>query len=312
MKPIKTQKNLYPGINPLLNSQLLAEAMWGSFHTTHIGVLSIVLRSQLIPIGYTADAEQSLQIRAPELILMRPRADVLIRGAESGTESSGLSSHAITIPLPEVVELSDTKPYHAIAIYPLNRETGERGEAVAWIELLSPTNKPGGRHYEAYHNKREDILDSGLVYLELDYIHESLPTVSKIPLYPQDMNAKAYRILVFDPRPSFNEGTLTYYPFGPDEAISDVKIPLLGNDFINFDFNVPYQKTYSEMLYGIERVDYSQLPPNFETYSESDRAYILSHCLALMATDDIETLRDFERLPLEEALKQYQSLLGEI
>jgi hypothetical protein len=44
---------------------------------------------------------------------------------------------------------------------------------------------------------------------------------------------------------------------------------------LTFDFDAPYQKTYTEMLYGLEFVDYSEQLPSFDRYSRADQVRIV-------------------------------------
>jgi len=69
--------------------------------------------------------------------------------------------------------------YSAVAIYQRHQP---HGDLVAWIELLSPTNKPLGRHFDAYRAKRQMLLQAQLVFVEIDLLHESPPTVN-VPSY---------------------------------------------------------------------------------------------------------------------------------
>ena len=60
---IQSVKNQYRGINDHLNSKLQSAGGWDSFHTSHISDLTKAMKAGLRPLGYTADIEQSLQIR---------------------------------------------------------------------------------------------------------------------------------------------------------------------------------------------------------------------------------------------------------
>ena len=60
-----------------------------------------------------------------------------------------------------------------------------------------------------------------------------------------------------------------------------VSIPLNAGYVFRFDFGAPYNKTFEEMLYGDE-VDYSQLPANFNLYSQDDQARIAAGMLSVL------------------------------
>src|SRR5436853_7332364 len=56
-------KNQYVGINAHLHSLWQAQGGWVEFHTRHIVHLADALKAVLLPMGYTAALEPSLQIR---------------------------------------------------------------------------------------------------------------------------------------------------------------------------------------------------------------------------------------------------------
>lgn len=57
--PIYSEKNLYPGVNPHLNSALQAQAAWSSFHSRHLNDLITALDHNL-PDGYYIGTALSL------------------------------------------------------------------------------------------------------------------------------------------------------------------------------------------------------------------------------------------------------------
>src|SRR5262245_50751774 len=120
--PVRSVKNQYLGINAHLHSLWQAEGGWNNFHNRHIGDLAGLLRQKLLPMGYTATIEESLQIRR--------LADSLHNDEDAEA------------------------PYRAIAI-------SERGvnEPVAWIELMSSSNKGTGNDAQTYGIKRKRLVN---------------------------------------------------------------------------------------------------------------------------------------------------------
>lgn len=227
------------------------------------------------------------------------------------------------MPLPELLTFDepDLKTYRAVAIYEMTNDLMEHGEPVAWIELLSPSNKPPHSDFENYDRKRKRVLQSGIVFVEIDYLHEQPTTFERLPSYqPRQKGLAAspashpYRITVVDPRPYLMQGTGRSHGFDVDEPIPVMVIPLNGDDRLEFDFGAPYQRTFEEMLYG-RRVDYTQPPLNFERYSPDDQARILRRMIAVIqaaqAGVDLEANAPLpvESLPLDEAKARYQSLI---
>lgn len=283
MTTIHTVINQFMGINPLLHSHLQQQGGWDNFHVNHISDLTRFLQRQLRPLGYLAQAEQSLQIRRPDDSSNRtPESDVTIYDPQRRmTETVGLTG-GLAIPVPELLELdqTDIASYRAIGIYQ-KTESDRRGDAVAWLELLSPANKPGGRHANAYRDKRTALLQAGLVFIEVDYLHQQAATVAT-PSYPQQSGSSPYRIIIIDPRPEWLHGEGRVYSVGIDEKLPTLTIPLNADDRIMFDFDAPYQQTFETLFFGDE-VDYAQLPTEWDSYSKSDQARILSRLLAVRA-----------------------------
>ena len=323
MNPVRATRNQYIGINAHLHSLLQSGLGWQEFHTSHIVHLTSALKLQLRPLGYTASVEESLQIRRYGEPQRNPKSDVLIydedpiRPYRPIYPSVG-STQDVVMPLPIMLDLAEEEMEHhrAIGIYPITNPREDQGEPVAWIELLSPSNKPGGQDARYYRDKRKNILQAGLVFVEIDYLHESLSTFKNVVPYKNGEQALAhpYRIGIIDPRPDIYAGEGRLREFDVDTSIPVMDIPLNGGDVLRFDFGQPYHKTFDEMLYG-EKVDYSQLPLNFNAYKESDQARIVSRMLAVL--DTAQAGRDLEQppqpietLPLDEALKRleiYQS-----
>lgn len=151
-------------------------------------------------------------------------------------------------------------------------------------------------------------MESGIALVEIDFLNESRPTLRQPPVYPED-EAHPYRIIIFDPRPTIWEGVARIVEFNVDAPIPSPDIPLSANDVLTLDFDAPYQETLTKAAYGLDLVDYSQLPLHFERYSPDDQARIANRMLAVIeaaqAGLDLETGPFLSKnLPLDEALKR--------
>lgn len=315
--PVRTVKNQYRGINAHLHSHFQSEGGWDSFHANHIADLMRLMKAQLLPLGYTADIEQSLQIRRLGEPAGKPESDVTIYDMQPERSSlphkpTPMMTQAVAIPQLMRVE-EELAQYRAVAIYEYVQGKRDPGKPVAWVELLSPSNKPGGQDADYYRDKRLKLLQSGMVFVEIDYLHESPPTFDHFPSYGGASDAYPYHIVVVDPRPVFMEGLGYLYHIEVDDPIPVVTIPLNAGEKLEFDFGAAYTKTFEETLYGKQFVDYSQLPVNFEHYKRTDQTRILARMLAVLKADgehvDLESgvLFPTEPLTLEDALAQIRN-----
>ena len=325
---IRSIKNQYRGINAHLHSLWQAEGGWHEFHTSHIVHLATLLRMELMPLGYTAGIEPSLQIRRLDEISEtpgRPKADVALYDTHPvrpflPVGGPVTATGQVTLGLSELLaQEKEITGYRALRILQL-KENGERGEPVAWIEILSPSNKRRSQDFLQYREKRLQLLESGLVFVELDYLHETPPTFTKFANYAgsgrdprPEMGSHPYRIIVIDPRPTFGAGKAYNYEFDVDDPLPTVEIPLNSDDKLAFDFGLPYRKTLEETLFAYEFVDYSQLPINFERYNAYDQTRIAKRMVAVLQAHhtglDLEKeLMPTAEITLHEALTQIVAL----
>jgi hypothetical protein len=274
--------NPYPGINAHLNSLLQTPgaddqpALWHTFHQSHIAHLCDYLNQQL-PENYIAFFEQSLQMRTGDgggmIRLRRPEPDISIfRQANAGTSASSAQIAAPTYEAMIVEVLEPLRPPNSITI----REIAEQrhpGKLVTWIELLSPSNKPGGSDYPAYASKRVETIQSGVPFIEIDYLHESPSPVRELPAYPGDMRAYPYYVAIHDSRPTWQEGKFAAYGFHTAEPLPVIPVPLAENQQLAFDLNPVYQHTFTTGRWH-QFIEYSMLPVRFETYRDDDQARI--------------------------------------
>lgn len=328
MNPMHSVKNQYRGINAHLHSYWQSEGGWSEFHASYIIYLANALRALLLPMGYTAAIEPSLQIRRLDAPTKTeyPESDITIYDLVSDRPNLPTQGHEqlsgtneLVLPLAEslFVEPVSSKPANAVKIYELTQRGPDRGEPIVWIEVLSPSNKPGGRDADEYLNKRLKIVESGVVFIEIDYLHESAPTLNGIPDYhirrnrKPDANSYPYRILIVDPRPDVVAGVIRVSQFGVDDPLPSLSVALRGADMLSIDFAPSYHTTIQDTLYGFELVDYSQLPNNFDRYHQDDQRKIVNRMIAVLKAYDAGT--DLESgpfvtqdLPLADGLAQLE------
>jgi hypothetical protein len=326
VNPITSDINEYNGINPHLNSELQPHG-WDEFHMFHIAALHTELSRKLRGTGYTVKAVPSLQVRdrdedsgnwlpprrlEPDLSIRDPRA--------AGRPPHGLSEQTkhgtVQMDLPEAMNTEPEDYLFALAIWELAQQVesieGGKGKPVAWIEVLSPSNKPGGAHYSEYMDKRWAVIRDGQTLVEIDYLHESAPVIDSLPRYKPDKTgsvpagAKPYTISVIDPRPSDDQphGQADSFPFGLEEPLPSVFIPLQANRWgITFDFDPAYDLTVA--AHFTDEIDYTEQPKRIESYSASDRNRIAARQLTIFAADPavLNNPMRIEPLPLSFAIE---------
>jgi len=279
---IHSERNLYPGINPHLNSSLQSEpGGWQSFHSEHVVDILRGINERL-PTGYFARSEKTMQISEiiPPIGGRSPGStvpDVTVFRARNMPSSSGSTMLMATPPSRSalIIEQLSTEDYFSgIVIY----QAGEGdllGKPVTRIELLSPANKPGGTHHSHYLAKRTETFQSELRLVEIDYLHETPPVLESMPSYPlREEGAFPYWILVSDPRPTLSKGLTHFYEIGVDTPLPIIAIPLSGNDTMTLDLGAVYNRTFASSRFFQMLVDYSQEPLHFERYLSADQALI--------------------------------------
>jgi len=283
---IRTRQNLFPGVNPHLNSRLQNEGdSWSEFHSAHVIDIGRAIDA-LLPEGYLVRPEKGLQVRfsalsaaddAPQRAFRRrPDVAVVQSSAQTSPTPSGGAVTAPILSLSAQEILNEGDPYDALVIYAVEPAGVRR--SVTWIELLSPNNKRGGSGYESYLSKRALTLKSGIALVEIDYLHQTPPISDRIPSYADDQpGAYPYLVIVSNPRPSLQEGKADVYGAAVSMALPTFPIPLLGDDAVILDLNAVYQQTYRSFAAYSYFVDYDQLPARFKTYSTADQDFIRAH-----------------------------------
>ncbi|MDX2139099.1 MAG: DUF4058 family protein [Chloroflexota bacterium] len=275
--------NPYPGINAHVNSMLQTPgtpeqpALWHSFHAAHIMAIANALNRRIRP-RYVARGEQSIQVRGRDfggqVETYRPLPDVTVfkRDGEAVVTSLATIEPRLRLRLADILE--PIPQLRAVLIHeqlPLPKV----GRVVARIELLSPSNKPGGSNYQAYSVKRTEALQTGVPLIEIDYLHESRSPVLQLERYPDDSDSYPYHVLVSDPRVQWGSGEVQDFSFHVGEPVTAFPLPLDKDERIIVDLNAVYQQTLDDGGW-LDTLDYTQPPERFETYSAADQARILA------------------------------------
>ena len=248
----------FPGMDPYL------EESWGDVHTRLVNAMAVQLQRRL-PGDLRARMEERLIIAdVDDSRFIIPDVHIIEKGTVSRRPSHDSGGIAIAEPL--VVTLSDEEEtYRWIEI----RTTGRPSRVVTVIELLSPTNKRGGR--DEYLSKQRDCLRSHINLVEIDLLRTGDWTVS-IPraLIHRD-NRGTYRVVV---RAGQDRQRGLYYPIHLDQPLPVVSIPLRPEESpVPLQLQNLIEQVYDEGAYDIIDYTVDPAPP----LSPADAKWIDQH-----------------------------------
>ena len=283
--PIISERNLYAGVNPHLNSYLQNPvSLWSGFHALHISDLVRTLDNAL-PEGYGASAEASIQYRYTETYvepgIQRIQPDVLV--SQQADAPAFAPTSVATASTPYLVEVgleivAVERPLNAVIV----RDLANDERPVTRIEVLSPANLPGGSYHKRYLQKRAEALRAGLHLVEIDYLHQYQPIVPNARSYVDgDAGSYPFVVLVTHVQASSEDNQTVFYGSHVDEPLPRIVLPLLGADHIVFDLNPAYNQTATSTRRFRDASDYSQLPVAFERYSADDQQRIRARMAAI-------------------------------
>jgi hypothetical protein len=139
----------------------------GIFHAHHhewISEISRALNRGLLPANYYALPEQVAAGYGPDVLSLQDQ-----RPDEDGPDEGGIATATALQTRPRTRFMAETNvPFYprlksAIAI---RHVSGDR--LVAWIEIVSPGNKAGRRHFQEFINKACELLEYGIHLLIID------------------------------------------------------------------------------------------------------------------------------------------------
>jgi hypothetical protein len=156
-----SSRSPFPGMDPYL------ERFWGDVHSTLITLAKFQLQPEL-PENLRAWAQERVVVESEDLEPSRrfipPDVMVVEHGhaaAESRLESAGGTAVAEPLIL-HVPEIEMTHRYIEI----VDVSSGHR--VVTVIEFLSPTNKRPGDGRDKYQQKRQECVEGGVNFVEID------------------------------------------------------------------------------------------------------------------------------------------------
>ena len=153
----------FPGMNPYLESVEL----WHNLHHALIACIAGEL-NQTLPEGFAAEMEEQVYLLPPQDSVY-PDVAVVRRPISSPTFATApvTSSSVVLVPTPSLEIHAEPQEIHTSRVRVVT--TRGRHQVVAFIEVLSPTNKEG-EGLEEYRAKQAVILASETHLLELDFL----------------------------------------------------------------------------------------------------------------------------------------------
>jgi len=262
--------NPFMGINPLLHEILLTQDRWQEFHNVFLTQCLLALRQQLVNTAYTVGLEQTVRIQSVSDLFTRYRPDLLIATNKNTpylipSQTSPTAMLAIT----DVMDLDDPDPDPLSVVI----KKYEDDNPVAWIELLSPSNKLPFDGYYQYRSKREVVLGASIVFVELDFVHNQPPTLRYLDYSKGEEGAYPFHITALIPNPRIETGVAQVSHLKVMEKIPALNIPLLGDDELILDLEAVYQNMFTQAAYASE---IARNQPQLTTYHPDDRAKILA------------------------------------
>jgi hypothetical protein len=129
----------------------------------------------------------------------------------------------------------------------------ESDDLVAIVEVLSPTNKiRGSRGRTSFMDKKYQVLNSDVHWVEIDLLRAGVPSVTRPPLRPSD-----YRVLVSR---GGQRTRARYWPIGVRQQLPVIGIPLRGKDpDVPLDLGAVFRTVYDRAAYDLS-VDYRKEP----------------------------------------------------
>jgi hypothetical protein len=234
-----------------MDPYLESPAIWPDVHHGLISQIQSALNPELRP-RYVARVELRVYISddddpGREALVPDVRVEKLAKrkGTKKPKEEPTV---AIAEPLTLPSLLDDEIKEAYLKITHLESET-----LVTIIEVLSPTNKiRGSRGRTSFMDKRREVLNSDVHWVEIDLLRAGLPSVIHPPLVPSD-----YRVLVY------RGGRRTrgkYWPINVRQALPVIGIPLRGDDpDVPLDLGAVFRTVYDRAAYDLS-LDYRQEP----------------------------------------------------
>jgi len=234
-------------MDPYLETPLL----WRDVHHELISQIRAALNPALRP-NYVARVELRVYVSdqddpGREAIIPDVRLEAAPR-RKRGKRSKAAAAVTLAEPLIVPLLIDDEIEEGRVEIRHLHSES-----LVTVIEVLSPTNKiRGSRGRASFMEKRQEILEGPVHWVEIDLLRVGTPSVTRPPLVPSD-----YRVLVSR---AGERARARYWPLSVRQRLPVIGIPLRGKDpDVPLDLGGVFREAYDHGAYDLS-VDYHKEP----------------------------------------------------
>lgn len=247
-------KSAFPGMDPYLEG-----AIWPNVHHNLASVIQELLAPKIAPKYVVTVDTYTIEDTSPESEVGITYPDVAILQQHRLEEPAAPYGAALTMTEPDVY--LTTK--FTVRIPVIEIKNVEKKRLITVIEILSPVNKrkPG---YQVYHEKRDNLHESGVHVLELDLLRRGNRHVWNIgqpdPHYVFSLwRAGKSKVAVWT---NFVQQPLPVLPVPLESPDPDVPLPL----------KQALDMIYQRGLYHLS-IDYSKSPPP-PAFSEADEKWM--------------------------------------
>ncbi len=205
----------FPGMNPYLER----DAIWQDFHLAFLPEIRERLVAQVRP-NYIVMIDEHVHVHelpdAPRQLVGRGDISVAERGwpRAGGEEGGDVAVEVLELEAPSEVLLVAEEIQHVPFLEVRDRQSRK---LITVIELLSPSNKRGGRDREQYVAKRGHVLAGEAHFVEIDLLRGGRP----MPL--ENRPDCDYSVLVSRAEIRLRAG---FWPIGLRERLPVIPIPL--------------------------------------------------------------------------------------
>ena len=248
----------FPGMDPFIEQQ-----EWEDFHQRFNNLLADLLAPNVEP-RYIARVERRVYVEAPPQDDLPARwADVAVMLVDHDVGGGGLATAVASEVETATEDCVLPMPVERRETFLVIRER-ETQDVITIIETLSPANKRAGTGRREYLSKREAILQSETLLIELDLLRGGLRLPTVTPRKPADYEAiisRSYR----RPRATLMHWTLR-------DPLPTIQVPLKREDpDVPLDLQAALTTVYDRARYNLSLNYRAELTPSL---AETDREWI--------------------------------------